>query len=138
MIKDLGVVARDGIEPSTRGFSVRRSPTEPLSKRKKGKGARRRRPSRAPRPSPCRASFGPADQTPACCHARQRVAAIATERGPNRGRAGVARNLYQLKFVPEAGRGLIPPTASLVGVDGLISNLPERPHRACMHPSGIG
>jgi len=53
-IIELGVVARDGIEPSTRGFSVRRSPRFGAGKPKTGNAFSSPRPNRPARPSPSR------------------------------------------------------------------------------------
>ncbi len=54
-IIELEVVARDGIEPSTRGFSVRRRARFGAPKPKNVEGFPRARPNRLARPSPCRA-----------------------------------------------------------------------------------
>ena len=84
VIKNLGVVAGDGIEPSTRGFSVRRSAQFGASKPKTAKKISTRRPNRPTRPSLYRAPRELTDRTRPSAHALQRVARIATELFPNR------------------------------------------------------
>ena len=85
----LEVVARDGIEPSTRGFSVRRSPAERAPKPKKRNESRRAPteppPPTEPMPNPARPA---PTETRRGGHAGQRVGRIATERGPNTGHGG--------------------------------------------------
>jgi hypothetical protein len=54
-ISKFEVVARDGIEPSTRGFSVQGRAPLGARRPKTGKGFSRTRPNRPPRPSPFRA-----------------------------------------------------------------------------------
>jgi len=54
----LQVVARDGIEPSTRGFSVRRRARFDATKPKKRNALSPRRPNRSRRPSRLRTGIG--------------------------------------------------------------------------------
>ena len=61
----LEVVARDGIEPSTRGFSIQRRAQFGASKTKNRKGFQRGRPNRPAGPNAYRTQQGPADRTPA-------------------------------------------------------------------------
>src|SRR6186713_3333513 len=84
MCIDAGVVARGGIEPPTRGFSVRRRARFGASKPKSAKKFSARRPNRRDRPILYRAPRELTDRNRRRAHARQRVAGIATERGPNR------------------------------------------------------
>jgi len=59
------MVARDGIESATRGFSGARRPRFGATKPKKLQGFPRGRPNRTRRPSPYRTLRRPADRTPA-------------------------------------------------------------------------
>jgi hypothetical protein len=64
-IIELEMVARDGIEPSTRGFSVARRARLGARNPKTGKGFSTRRPNRPRRPSPYRTPRAPADRAAA-------------------------------------------------------------------------
>lgn len=80
---ELKVVARVGIEPTTRGFSVRRRARFGASKRKTGDELSLGRPNRPVRPSPSRTGalkFRPNSWGP---DPVQRLARIATELFPN-------------------------------------------------------
>ena len=83
-IQKLGVVARDGIEPSTRGFSVRRRARFGASKSKTGKGFPPVRPNRPSRPSPSRTGTVRTRLNFAAPQRGQRLTGIATEPFPNR------------------------------------------------------
>jgi len=83
-IMELEMVARDGIEPSTRGFSVRRRARFGASKPKSGDASPPRRPNRPTRPSLCRTGTGNSGRARSVAHAGQRLARIATEPFPNR------------------------------------------------------
>ena len=87
---DLEVVARDGIEPSTRGFSRRRRGRFGASKPKTGDEFSRGRPNRPRRPSPYRTEPRNSDRTARGPDSVQRLARIATERFPNRAPNGAA------------------------------------------------
>jgi len=83
-IHHLEVVARDGIEPSTRGFSIQRRARFGASKPKTANGIFTGRPNRPRRPSPCRTGtpkFRPNSRGP---DPVQRLARIASEQFPNR------------------------------------------------------
>ena len=90
---NLEMVARDGIEPSTRGFSVRRRLRFGARKPKTGKEFLLGRPNRPPRPSLSRTETTTADRTRRRAHAGQRVASIATELFPNRVPNGAPRGV---------------------------------------------
>jgi hypothetical protein len=87
----LGVVARGGIEPPTRGFSVRRSPRFDASKPKTGKGFPARRPNRPARPSPCRTRTVEDRPGSPSLDPVQRLSRIATELFPNLAPNGALR-----------------------------------------------
>jgi len=101
------VVARVGIEPTTRGFSAQRRAQFGASKAKTGKGFPRRRPNRPARPSPYRTVTPKFRPNPRGADPDQRLARIATEPLPNRqpngtrvapaypGRLGRSRNYRQ-------------------------------------------
>jgi hypothetical protein len=77
------VVARDGIEPSTRGFSVARRARFGARKSKKGNEFSTGRPNRPGRPSLCRTPRAGTDRAAAQAQEAQGRRRIATERGPN-------------------------------------------------------
>jgi hypothetical protein len=99
-IKYFGMVARDGIEPSTRGFSVQRRARFGATKPKKRKGVPEPRPNRPRRPSPCRTPRRRPTEPGRGGHAGQRVVSIVTERGPNLVAPSVRRrgDLRNLEF----------------------------------------
>jgi len=78
------VVARGGIEPPTRGFSVRRRGRLGARKPKTGKGFLLGRPNRPARPNPYRTEAGRAACVRRYIHSGQQLTRIATERLPNR------------------------------------------------------
>jgi len=82
-IIELEVVARDGIEPSTRGFSVRRRARFGASKPKTGEEFSLRRPNRPGRPSLFRTGTGKSCLIFAAPKCGQRLATVATEPFPN-------------------------------------------------------
>jgi len=87
---ELGVVARDGIEPSTRGFSIQRRARFGASKSKTGNGFPLDRPNRPARPSPYRTARAVARLEFCKCPARstayrhrdRTLSEPRTERGP--------------------------------------------------------
>src|SRR5688500_4736646 len=81
--KNLGVVARGGIEPPTRGFSVRRRTRLAVAKPKTGKRFPAGRPNRPARPNPCRTGTPQARSGRHYAHASQRLARSRTEPFPN-------------------------------------------------------
>ena len=81
---DLELVARDGIEPSTRGFSIQQTRQFGASKSKTGKGFLLGRPNRLTRPSPCRTGGRESRLVLAAPQRGQRLTGIATELLPNR------------------------------------------------------
>jgi hypothetical protein len=85
-IKKLGVVARVGIEPTTRGFSVQRRGAEGARKPKTGKGFSAARPNRPPRPNRFRALETELRTEPA--PGAMRVKGLRAG-GPNWGRTGL-------------------------------------------------
>ena len=106
-IHHLKVVARDGIEPSTRGFSVRRRGRFGASKPKTRDAFSRRRPNRTARPSLSRTGTRNFGRARSVAHAGQRLARIATEPFPNRRPNGAALgfgvtlpSLAALRFAP--------------------------------------
>ena len=90
-IIELEVVARDGIEPSTRGFSGQLTACFGGRKPKKRNAFFKRRPNLPPRPSPDRTPRGRPTEPRRGAHAGQGVGRIATERGPNRAFLGARR-----------------------------------------------
>jgi len=84
------VVARAGIEPSTRGFSRRRRARLGASKPKKRNEFSTSRPNRLARPSPYRTGAGKSCLSLAVPHPGQRLAGVATELFPNRAPNGAA------------------------------------------------
>ena len=106
-ILELKVVARDGIEPSTRGFSVRRRGRFGARKPKTGNAFPRERPNRPARPSPYRTEPPNSGRGRTVAHAGQRLSRIATEPFPNRRPNGAALgfgvtppSLAALRFAP--------------------------------------
>ena len=83
-IIELEVMARDGIEPSTRGFSVRRRARLGVSKPKTGHAFPRKRPNHPARLSLCRTGTENPGRVRLTRHVVQRLRRIATEPGPNR------------------------------------------------------
>ena len=69
-----------GIEPPTRGFSVRRSARPGARKPKTRNKFLAGRPNRSARPSPCRTGMLRARAAGRCAHARQRLVRVRTER----------------------------------------------------------
>src|SRR5688572_19286400 len=84
--KKLGVVARGGIEPPTRGFSVRRRARLGAGKLKIRKSLPVGRPNRPARPSLSRTGMPLARSGRRSAHAGQRLARVRTELFPNRAR----------------------------------------------------
>ena len=120
-IIELEVVARDGIEPSTRGFSVRRRPGFRASKPKTGDEFSRGRPNRPARPSPCRTGtpkFRPNSRGP---DPVQRLAGIATELFPNRAPNWAAPGSGSLALT-----ALRPAVRFTTLQSGTVNNDPER------------
>jgi len=91
--KKLGVVARGGIEPPTRGFSVRRRARVCASKPKTGKGLLPGRPSRPARPNPYRTGRLKSCRTCPGVDPAQRLTGASTELSPNRGPSRAWRGL---------------------------------------------
>jgi len=89
-IKKLEVVARVGIEPSTRGFSVRLRAQFGASKPKTGKDFLPGGPNRRSRPSLSRTGTPEFRPNPRGPDPDQRLARIATERFPSPGPNGAA------------------------------------------------
>jgi hypothetical protein len=83
------VVARGGIEPPTRGFSVQRRARFGASKPKTGNEFFPSRPNRPARPTPCRTGAPRARSQRRSTHASQRFARVRTELLPNRPAADV-------------------------------------------------
>ena len=79
------MVARDGIEPSTRGFSAQRRAEFGASKPKTGNEFSTGRPNRPARPSPYRAPGAGTDREAPQAQQTQGRRRIATEPGPNPG-----------------------------------------------------
>ena len=82
--KKVRVVARGGIEPPTRGFSVRRRARLGASKSKTLKGFLAGRPNCPARPTPCRTEACRAGPVGPYFHAGQRLTRVTTELVPNR------------------------------------------------------
>jgi len=81
---ELGVVARGGIEPPTRGFSIQRRARFGATKAKTGKGFLPGRPNRPRRPSLFRTGNPKFRPNPRGPNPVQRLTRIATEPFPNR------------------------------------------------------
>ena len=81
--KKVEVVARGGIEPPTRGFSVRRRARFPLTNPKTGKEFLAGPPNRPTRPSPYRTGTPPVQSRRRTAHAGQQLARDRTELPPN-------------------------------------------------------
>jgi hypothetical protein len=77
--KKLELVARGGIEPPTRGFSVRRRARFGASKPRTENAFLRSRPNRPSRPTPCRTEARLGRSSSRCAHAGQRLARHRTE-----------------------------------------------------------
>ena len=114
------MVAGDGIEPSTRGFSVRRRARFGARKPKIGDAFPPRRPNRPARPSLYRTRAESSGRARAAAHVGQLLARITTELFPNRaerGRAG-PREPADLRAcgakVAQAVRGVL--AAGAVGI----------------------
>jgi hypothetical protein len=101
--KKLEVVARDGIEPSTRGFSRRRRAGFGASKPKTGDEFSRGRPNRPARPSLFRTEPLKFRSTSWLLDPVQRLARIATERFPNRAPNGAPQG-HAANLLPTAQR----------------------------------
>ena len=82
-IHQLEMVARDEIEPSTRGFSVRQRTRFGASKPKKRNAFSASRPNCPARPNPYRTETRNSERSRLSAHAGQRLARIATEPFPN-------------------------------------------------------
>ena len=101
-IIELEVVARDGIEPSTRGFSIQLRARFGASKPKTGNGFLLGQPNRPARPSPYRTGCVKARIFLCVPQRGQRLTRIATELFPNRVPGGVPRRPELLTNVREA------------------------------------
>jgi hypothetical protein len=108
-IHQLEMVARDGIEPSTRGFSVARRAALGARKPKKQLEFAAGRPNRPARPSPYRTTGTEADRAALQAQEAQRRLGIATERGPNysaTSTSGIASRPNRFRTSSTANRSL--------------------------------